>query len=127
MLVSNSYRCSWSIPSSVIANVGCSPGPTLLTIRSQRHDLVRAALARRTVKIDMPPRIARNGAGLEVGPVPDRCIAGSLRQCGETFADGRIPADVEVKQVKRAREALDLEFRRLDLGVPEVVEHAGAD
>src|SRR3954454_6815743 len=120
-------RCSRSICRGVIADVGRSPGPALLAIRSQRHDLVGAALARRAVKINVSPRIARHGAGLEIGSVPNRCIAWSLRQCGKTFTDGRIPADVEIEQVERAGEALDLEFGRLHFGVPEVVEYAGTN
>src|SRR4029453_16631851 len=98
----NCKVCSWSICRSVIADVGRSAGPALLAIRSQRYDFVGTALARRAVKIDVSPRIGRHSAGLEIGAVPNRCISWSLRQCGKTFADGWIPADVEIKQVERA-------------------------
>src|SRR4051812_3337586 len=110
---------------AVATDVGRGAHPALLAIRSQRYDLVRAALGGSAVNVGVSPRIGRHGAGLEIGPVPNPGIAGSLRQRGKTFAAGRIPADIEIKQVKRAGEALDLEFGRLDFGVPKVVEYAG--
>src|SRR5882672_3014469 len=73
----------------------------------------------------MSPRIGRHGTGLEIGSVPNRRIAGSLCQSRKTFAHSRVPANVEIKQVERAAEALDLEFGRLDLGFPKIIEHAG--
>src|SRR2546430_1813179 len=110
---------------AVVADVGRSARPALLAIRSQRYDLVRAALGGSAVKVDVSPRIGWHGAGLEIGPVPNPGIAGSLRQRSKAFAAGRIPADIEIKQVKRAGETLDLEFGRLDLGLSKRIKHAG--
>src|ERR1051325_5726731 len=53
--------------------------------------------------------------------------AGTLRQRIETFRAVRIAPGVEKEQVERAREALDLDARRLDLRLGQVVENARAD
>src|SRR6478752_2566313 len=119
-------RLSWSFSvGAITTDVGRGARPSLLAIRSQRHDRVRTALGRSAVDIEVSPRIGRHGAGLEIGSVPDRSIAGSLRQSGKTLAASRVPADVEVKQVERTRETLDLQFGRLDFGIPEITEHTG--
>ena len=73
---------------AVATDVGRGARPALLAIRSQRYDLVRAALGGSAVKVDVSPRIGWHGAGLEVGPVPNPGIAGSLRQRSKAFAAG---------------------------------------
>src|SRR5438552_13288959 len=72
----------------------------LLAIRSQRHDLIGAAFGGSAVDVEMSPRIGRHRAGLEIRSIPDRCIVGPLCQRRETFAAGRIAADVEVEEVE---------------------------
>src|SRR5581483_10758638 len=107
--------------------VGRGPSAALLAVGPERDDLVGRAFHRGAVAIGMSPRIAGNHAPLEVGPVPHLAVARPRHERAEAFARARIAADVEIIQIERAREALDLNLGRLGLRLAEIVQHARAD
>src|SRR5262249_22742768 len=84
-------------------------------------------LARRSIHIWLSPRIQRYVSALEVRTVPRRDAAGGLHQDGKPLGARRIAPGVEIEEIERAREALDLNLRGLDLGFAEIVQHPRAD
>src|SRR5262249_54743251 len=114
-------------PARPALNVRGRAGAALLAVRAVRDDVIGAVLAWRSVDVSVPPGIIGNEARAQIRPVPGIDAAGALRQGGETFARARVAAGIEIKQVERAREALDLDARGLDLRLGQIVEHARAD
>src|SRR5258705_6582540 len=103
-------------------NVGCRSTAALLTVRPERDDFVRRALARRTIDIVVSPGIVGHYAAAEIRPVPARRVV-AARQCAEAFAGVGITSEVKIIKVERAGKAFDLDFRRLGLGLAEIVQH----
>src|SRR5580704_10592961 len=101
----------------IARNVGSGSSAALLTIRTERDDLVGRSLDRGPIDVSVSPWIVRNDAALQVRAVPLLRIAGPRHQRGEAVTRSRIAAHVEVIKVERAGEALDLDFCRLDLGL----------
>src|SRR3954447_19543327 len=97
-------------------DVGCRSTAAFLSVGAERDDLVRRALARRTIDIAMAPRIVRNHAAPQIRSVPARRVVGA-RQRGETLAGVRISSEVEIIQIERARKTFDLDFCGFGLGL----------
>src|SRR5580704_6735305 len=108
-------------------NVGRRAGAAFLSVRAKGNNVISSVLARRAIDVRMPPRIVGNGAAAQVGPVPRVDAARSLGERREALAGARIATVVEIEQIERAREALDLNARGLHLGFGEIVEHARSD
>src|SRR5712675_2029617 len=96
-------------------DIGRRPGPAFLPVGAVGDDFIGAALRRRTVDIGLAPGIVRQAAALEIRPVPSRQAAGGLHQRDQPVGGGGIASGIEEKQIERARKALDLDPRRLDL------------
>src|SRR6266403_4748070 len=108
-------------------NVGRQTAATFLTIRSVREDIVRAAVAGRTIHIGIVPGIVGDVATFEIRSVPGsyaRCPAHQRRQA---FRRRGKPARIEIEQVERAAEALQLDLRGLDFRFAEIIENARTD
>src|SRR5271166_3241054 len=75
----------------------------------------------------MPPWISWHRSALQVGAVPRLGAARTLHQRRKPLAAGGISSVVEIEQIERAGEALNLDVRRLDLRLAEVAENAWAD
>src|SRR5262249_53184035 len=134
MTASTQTISSRTTPSSAVKksarpalNVRRRAGAALLAVRAVRDDVIGSMLAGRSVDVGAPPRIVGNGAGPQVRAVPGIDPAGPLGQRAEAFAGRRIAAGIEIEQIERAREALDLDARGLDLRLGEIIEHARAD
>src|SRR6476659_6565430 len=108
-------------------DVGGCAGAAFIAVRAIGHDVISAVLSGRTIDVRLSPRVIRHAAALEIGAVPGRNVAGRADQRHQAFRGGRIAAGVEVEQVERAREALDLDLGGLDLRFAEIIEHARAD
>src|SRR5262249_49922402 len=89
--------------------------PALLSIRTIPDDVIGAVLAGRAINVSMSPRIVGNEAAAQIRPVPGLGAPRPLGECRKALAGRRITAVVEVEQVERARERLDLDARGLDL------------
>src|SRR5580693_4435647 len=111
----------------IARNIGSGSSAALLTIRTERDDLVGRSLDRGPIDISVSPWIVRNDAAFQIRTVPLLRTAGPLHQRDQAVAGSRIAAHVEVIKVERAGEALDLDLRRLDLGLAEIIEHPGTD
>src|SRR5262249_10946547 len=108
-------------------DVGRRTGSTFLPIGSVADDVISAVLAGRPVDVGLTPGIVGDEAALEIRSVPGLRPAGTLRQRGEPFRTRRIPSGVEIIEIERAAEALDLNLRRLHLGFAQIIDHARAD
>src|ERR1051326_1540566 len=108
-------------------DVGGVPGSTFLPVGSITDNVVSTVLTRGAILIRTSPGIVGNDAAFEIRSVPGRGSAPPLCQRRETFRTRRIAPSVEIIEVERAAEALDLNLRRLHLGFAEVVDHARAD
>src|SRR5262245_61118468 len=75
----------------------------------------------------MSPRIGRYAAALEIGAVPDRHVGRALREGIKSLRAGGVTPGVEVEQVERRAEALDLQPRRLHARFAEIAQHARPD
>src|SRR6202022_4405806 len=95
-------------------NVGCGSTAALLTVRPERDDFVRRALARRTIDVAVSPGIVGHHAAPEIGPVPARRVV-AARQCGKAFAGIGIMPEVKIIKIEGAGKAFDLDFRGLGL------------
>src|ERR1700675_3119928 len=84
-------------------------------------------LPRRTVHIAVAPGIVGDIAALEIGPVPGGDARRRPNQRRQAFGGRWKPPGVEIEQVERAPEALQLNLGRLDLGLAEIVQNARAD
>src|SRR5216683_6303672 len=108
-------------------NVGSDPAAAFLAVGAIGHDVVGAVFARRAIQVDVAPGIVGNAATLQIGAVPGGHAWRALNQRGQSFGGRRKPAGVEIEQFQRARETLQLNLRRLDLGFAEIVEHPRTD
>src|SRR5271170_357560 len=108
-------------------NIGRHPGSTFDAVGTVRNDFIRTVLSGRAVQISLAPRIVRHAAALEVRSVPGGESAGRLDERGKPLRARRISPGIEIEQLERAREALDLDLRGLDLRLAQVIEHARAD
>src|SRR4051812_365139 len=122
--ISSSVKPASALPTRDVLS---SARSSLCSVGAVRKNVVGPVLSRRAVHIRIAPWIGRHLAALQVGPVPRIDAAGTLYQRGETFGAVRIAAGVKEEEVKRAREAFDLDARRLDLRLGEVVEDARAN
>src|SRR4051812_23644318 len=122
--ISSSVKPASALPAR---NVLSSARSSLCPVGAVRKNVVGPVLSRRAVHIRIAPRIGRHLAAFQIWPVPRIDAAGALHQRAETLGAVRITAGVEEEEVERAREAFDLDARRLDLRLGEVVEHARTD
>src|SRR6516164_7411069 len=107
-----------------VRNVSSDSSPAFLTIGAVREDLVGRALDRRSIDIGVSPRIVGNNAALQVWTVPLLSIARPLHERNKAVAGPRIAAHIEIKKIEGARKTLDLDFRRINFGFPQIVQHA---
>src|SRR5437660_5228825 len=108
-------------------NVGRKTTAAFLAICSIGQDIVRSPISGRAVHIGVAPGIVGDVATLKVRSVPGsdpRCPANQRRQA---FRRRGKPARIEVEEVERAAEALQLNFRGLDFRFTEIIENARAD
>src|SRR5262245_42934500 len=108
-------------------NVGGIAAATLLAIGAIGDDVIRAMLAGRPIDVGVIPGIFRNIAALQVRPIPRGNAGRPLYQRGKSLRARRKSSGIEIKQVERAGEALQLDARGLDLGFAEIIEHTRAD
>src|SRR3569623_69326 len=71
--------------------------------------------ARRRVFVVVPPRVLRRGGLLPVGPGPVRKPGRRDDQRLQAFLRGRIAAELELEQVERLADLVDLDLGRLRL------------
>src|SRR5262249_50780833 len=83
------------------------------------EDVVRAMLSRGTVGIGTAPGIIGHGPALEIRPAPGGEPGRALHERAEPLCGRGVASGVEIEKVERAREALDLDARRLDLRFAE--------
>src|SRR5258708_40338509 len=81
----------------------------------------------RSIDVGLAPRVVRYGAAFQIGTIPSRQSWGGLDKCSQTLGRGRVPSRVQVEQIERAREALNLDFGGFDFRFAQIVEHARAD
>src|SRR3984957_15547931 len=108
-------------------NIGGKSAAAFLTIRAIGGDLIRRVISRCAVCVGMAPGIVRQDVALQVGSVPCCHARRALHQRREPLRRRRKAAGIEIEQVGRARKALQLNLRRLNLGLAEIVENARAD
>src|SRR5262249_10697407 len=89
-------------------DVGGRAGAAFGIVGAVGDDVIGAVLSGRTVDVGLAPRIVRHRSALEIGTVPGLDVAGRAHQRHQPFRRGRITAGVEVEQIERARETLDL-------------------
>src|SRR5487761_2554524 len=75
----------------------------------------------------MAPGIVRHVATLQIRPVPGSDTWRTLYQSRQAFRRRGKAAGVEIKQVECAGEALQLDFRSLDLRFAEIIQYARTD
>src|SRR5262245_5549688 len=108
-------------------NVGRCAGPAFLSVGAERQDVICAVLTRRSIYIRSPPWIQGHNSTFEIRAIPD-CDAGDrLHEGTQSFRARGTTAGVEIKEIERACEALDLNFGGLDLRLVQIVEHARPD
>src|SRR5262245_26402713 len=103
-------------------DICCRSRATFLSIRPVRNHVIRTVLSGRSIDVSIAPRIFGNHAPLQVWTVPRRDIPGRLHERVEALGRRRIAANIEEIEIQRAGEALDLNLRRLALGLAEVIE-----
>src|SRR5258706_3589798 len=108
-------------------NIGREAAATFLTIRSVGHNIVRAAVSGRAIQIGVVPRIVGDVATLEIRSVPGSYARCPANQRGQAFRRRWKPARIEIEQIERAAEALQLNLRGLDLRFAEIIENTRAD
>src|SRR5882672_3146870 len=108
-------------------NVGRNPAAAFLAVGAVGHDVVGTVFAGRAVDVSVAPRIGRHAAALQIRSVPGRDAGRALYERRQSLGSRRKPAGVEIEQVERARETLQLDPGRLDLGFAEIVEHTRTD
>src|SRR5580698_1179354 len=108
-------------------NIGGYPAAPFLAIGAVRYDVIGSVLSWRPVHIAVVPGIVGDIAALEIGPVPGGDARRRPHQRGQAFRCRWKTAGVEIEQVERAPEALQLDLRRLDLGFAEIIQNAWTD
>src|SRR5580692_1206690 len=108
-------------------NVGGNPAATFLAVGPVGYNVIRTVLSGRTIYVTVVPRVLGDVAALQIRPVPGRNAWRLPDQCRQSFRGGGETAGIEIEQVERAREALQLDLCRLDLGFAEIIENARAD
>jgi len=104
-------------------NVGCRSTAALLTVRPERDDFVRRALARRTIDISCVPRdrwALRHREDTARSSPARCCRAVNAARPSLGVGDNARGQD---NKIERAGKAFDLDFRRLGLGLAEIVQH----
>src|SRR5262245_44343290 len=96
-------------------DIGGSAAAALPAIRAERHDVVGTALAGSAIDIGMVPWIGGDSAAPQVRPVPGVDPWRAANQRRKPLRRRRITAGVEIEQIQRAGEALQLDLCRLDL------------
>src|SRR5712672_2570628 len=113
------------------SDVCCCTGPALLPIGAVGKDVIASALAGYTVDIRSAPRITGNDISLQIGTTPAGRGSGALQKRLQAFRARRISPGIEEIEVERARQALELDSRGLDLGFRKKIEdprpHHGHD
>src|SRR6266436_3354734 len=94
--------------------VGRSSRSPLLSVGAVRHDFIGATLSGRSINIGLAPRIVRDGATFQIGTIPSRQSRGGLDKCSQALRRGRVSSCVQIEQIERAGEALNLDFGGLD-------------
>src|SRR5271166_1619471 len=105
----------------------CGAKRSRLAARSSRSDFIGRVISRRPILVRSAPGVGGHRRRFEIGPVPGQGIRRPLHERRKTLRGGRIAAIIEIEQVERRREAFDLNSRRLDLRLAQVVQHARAD
>src|SRR5712671_364761 len=108
-------------------NVGRKTAAAFLTIRSVGQDIVRAAVSGRTIHIGVVPGIAGDVTTFEIRSVPGRYARRPAHQRRQALRRRGKPARIEIEQVERAAEALQLNLRGLDFRFAEIIENARTD
>src|SRR5713226_708085 len=108
-------------------NVGGKTAAAFLTIRAVGQDIVRAAISGRTIHIGVVPGIAGDVATFEIRPVPGSYARRPAHQRRQAFRRRGKPACIEIEQVERAAEALQLNLRGLDFRFAEIIKNSRAD
>src|SRR4029079_8930124 len=89
----------------------------LLAVAAEGNDVVRAVLvAGRNVLVLVAPRVLRHAGLLQVRAVPVARAGGRGDQGGEPFLAGRKLADLQLVQLQRLPDLVDLELGALSLG-----------
>src|SRR5262249_49724794 len=107
-------------------DICCCSCATFLPVRPVRDNVVDAMLTGRAIGIWLAPWISGNASALEIRTVPRAETAAALHQGRQPLRTQGISSGIEVEEVERAREALDLDLGGLHLRLAEVVEYAWA-
>src|SRR3954468_15038895 len=97
------------------------------TIGAKRNDVVRAVRTGRRVLVFVRPRVLRRRRLLPVRTRPVREPGRRSHERLQTFLRRRIAAELELEQVERLRNLLDLDLRGLGLGLLALAEVIAAD
>src|SRR6266404_7629548 len=108
-------------------NVGRQTAAAFLAIRSIGQDIVRATVSGRAIHIGVVPGIVGDVATLEIWSVPGRRARCPAHQRHQAFRRRGKPARIEIEQIERAAEALQLDLRGLDFRFAEIIENARTD
>src|SRR5687768_3821492 len=110
-----------------VGDVARIVGAPLPAVGAQRDDLIGRLVARDTIFVGVPPGVQRQRILLQVRPVPVLDAGFTGDQHVEALRLRRVAAGVEVEQIERRGERIDLQLGRLRPGVGEVAEHARPD
>src|SRR3984885_2064201 len=108
-------------------NVGGYPAAAFLAVGAVRYDVIGSVLPWRTVDVAVVPGIVGDVAALEIGPVPGSDAWRRPDQGCQAFRCRWKAAGIEIEQVERAAEALQLNLGCLDLGFAEIVQNTRTD
>src|SRR6476469_791682 len=96
-------------------NVRRGPAATLLTIGPIGDNVIGLVFAGRPIDVWVAPGIARHVAAFQIRAIPRGHSGRAPDKRGKPLRRGREPAGVEIKQIERARETLQLNTCGLDL------------
>ena len=90
---------------------------------------VRTAFRGRAIKVGMSPGVIGDDTAAQIGSSPTFDTCGPQRQCAQTFAARGISTKIQIEQIERGREALDLDLRffALTFDSGKVIQNARAD
>src|SRR5579864_3598816 len=120
--------CSFILGRQILeGDVGRDAAAALLAVGSIGHNVIGTVLTRRAIDVSVIPGIAGNVTALQIRSIPGSNTRSLFHQRAQSFCTRRIAAGIEIKQIERSDEALQLDPRGLDLGFAEIVEHARTD
>lgn len=112
------------VPGYLGLRAGNIVGRPLLARSAEGDDVVGTMQAGHAIGIRSAPGIEGHGRVLDVGPAPHRRARRLLHQSLQALGGGGIAAGVEIIEVDRIGEGLDLQMGGLLLGTGEVIQHA---